>query len=216
MKRKQFIKKSMYGFGSLSLVPFIACTQESTTSIGCNRSPSETSGPFPIKSPNTLKLVNIIADRTGVPLTIKIFVKDSANACLAREGVFVDIWHCDKDGNYSEYGSSASKHFLRGRQLTDQTGLVTFSSIYPGWYPGRAPHVHVEVLSNTEKSLLTTQIAFDENKNALVYASAGYRGKADTSNKGDNLFDDSLDANMHDSITGSIATGYVMTKTIII
>ncbi|MCB0629913.1 MAG: hypothetical protein KDD15_09275 [Lewinella sp.] len=136
------------------------------------------------------------------------------------EGVYVDVWHCDSDGNYSEYGGTQMQqtnytnvHFLRGRQTTDANGQASFISIYPGWYQGRAPHIHVEVLDTNENSLMVTQIAFPEDISQTVYATDNYNGIYDTSNAQDNIFADSLDGNMC-TISGNTTDGYTLTHTI--
>jgi protocatechuate 3,4-dioxygenase beta subunit len=86
---------------------------------------------------------------------------------------------------------------------------------FPGWYPGRAPHVHVEVLTASGSSLLVTQIAFPENVSSAVYSSTSYasHGQADTSNTKDNVFSDSL-ANELATLTGNLTDGYTLSKTI--
>ncbi|MEJ7680771.1 MAG: hypothetical protein WKG06_23550 [Segetibacter sp.] len=112
-------------------------TSGTSTSGSCSVSPTETAGPFPTKTPSSLVTDNIVSDRSGVPLIIKITVNNSNNSCAALAGAIVDIWHCDAAGNYSEYGGGGmqstnytSVHFLRGRQTTDANGLVTFNSIF--------------------------------------------------------------------------------------
>ncbi|WP_431243481.1 protocatechuate 3,4-dioxygenase [Flavobacterium sp. P21] len=146
---------------------------------------------------------------------------------LLLKNAIVDIWHCDKDGYYSEYGGTSmqsvnytSVHFLRGRQTTDENGLVTFTSIFPGWYSGRATHIHVHIYNASGTSLLVTQIAFPEGSNsavALVNASSanGYtKGLTGyTYNASDNVFSDSTAKEMS-TITGSVSEGFVLTHTI--
>jgi protocatechuate 3,4-dioxygenase beta subunit len=136
----------------------------------------------------------------------------------------VDIWHCDKDGNYSEYGNHpmqrtdfTAAHFLRGRQTTDANGDVSFLSIYPGWYHGRAPHIHIEIFDKSGKSLLVTQVAFPENVSGTVYASSLYasRGQADTPNDSDNVFLDSLSERLA-TVRGNIKEGFTLSSTIVV
>lgn len=136
----------------------------------------------------------------------------------------VDIWHCDAAGNYSEYGGTGmqstnytSVHFLRGRQTTDSNGLVTFTSIYPGWYSGRAVHIHVHVYNASGKSLLVTQIAFPEDINKVVFAQGVYasHGQADTTNAKDNVFGDGVSTEMS-TVTGSVSAGYELTHAIVV
>ena len=106
-----------------------------------------------------------------------------------------------------------SVHFLRGRQTTDANGLVTFASIFPGWYSGRAPHIHVHVYSADGTSLMITQIAFPTDVCNTVYTTATdykSRGTQDTSNASDNVFSDSLASELA-SVSGSVAAGYTLT-----
>jgi protocatechuate 3,4-dioxygenase beta subunit len=166
---------------------------------------------------------DIRSDRTGVAFTIKITINNVNNSCAALAGAIVDIWHCDKDGNYSEYGGTGmqatnytSVHFLRGRQVTDANGLVTFTSVFPGWYSGRAPHIHVHVYNAGGSSLKVTQIAFPTDVCNTVYTTAtNYytRGKQDTSNASDNVFSDSLASELA-TVTGSVSAGYTLTHLI--
>ena len=89
---------------------------------------------------------------------------------------------------------------------------VSFISVYPGWYPGRAPHLHLEILKPDGSSLLATQIAFPEDISNTVYSTSGYNGSFDTSNTVDGEFGDSLNRNIADSVTGNTTDGYVLTK----
>lgn len=236
MNRKEFVRKGLLGVGTIVALPtVISCSKEdkdefenTTNGDGsgtgdCELSPSETAGPFPIKTPAELARQNIIGNRSGVALLITLTVQDQSDDCNPMEGVYVDLWHCDADGNYSQYGGTqmqqtdySSENFLRGRQTTDANGQVSFISIFPGWYSGRAPHIHIEVLDANENSIRVTQIAFPKDVCNTVYASSGYRGQADTQNANDNVFSDSVDGNMLDSITGNTTDGYTLLKNIIV
>ena len=105
---------------------------------------------------------------------------------------------------------------MRGRQTTDANGNASFISIFPGWYPGRAPHIHLEILDANGNSIKITQIAFSKSVCDAVYATASYRGEADTLNTKDNVFINSLEGNMADSVTGNTADGYTLLKTIVV
>lgn len=189
----------------------------------CTVTNSETAGPFPTIAPATLVQTNIVGDRTGVPFTINITIKNINNNCAALQNAIVDIWHCDKDGYYSEYGGTSMQsvnytgvHFLRGRQTTDVNGLVSFTSIFPGWYQSRATHIHVHIYDSTGSSLLITQIAFPEGTNSAVSlvnsaTSYGYtKGMTGyTYNASDNVFSDGTTTEMG-TITGSISSGYTI------
>ena len=234
MKRNEFLKKGIVSMGTIVAIPtlFNGCSTEDDSSsssetggtnvIGdCDLSPSETAGPFPIITPAELVRQNIIGDRTGVALLITITVQDQSDDCNPLEGVYVDLWHCDAEGNYSEYGGTqmqstdyTEQHFLRGRQTTDANGNASFISIFPGWYNGRAPHIHLEILDSNENSIRVTQIAFPKDTCDTVYATSGYNGEANTLNENVNVFSDSLDGNMLDSLTGNTTDGYTLLKTV--
>lgn len=233
MDRKFFLKNGLLGLGTIVAVPTLitSCSSdddETGTGTGtgtgdCELSPSETAGPFPIKTPAQLVRENIVGDRTGVALLINLTIQDQSDDCQPMANVLVDLWHCDAEGNYSQYGGTqmqqtnyTNNNFLRGRGTTDSDGNVSFISIFPGWYSGRAPHIHLEVLDSSENSIRVTQIAFPKDTCDTVYATSGYNGTADTLNASDNVFSDSLDGNMLDSLTGNTTDGYTLTKTIIV
>lgn len=188
----------------------------------CTGTVTETAGPFPTINPANLAVSNIVGDRTGVAFTININVK-SITDCNAVEGVIVDIWHCDKDGNYSQYGGTqmqqtdyTDKTFLRGRQVSNANGLVTFTSIFPGWYTGRATHIHVHMYTSSGQSLLISQIAFPEGTGTAVptvnaATQYGYtKGMTGYQyNASDNVFSDGTATEMS-TVTGTVADGYTL------
>ncbi|WP_343690015.1 intradiol ring-cleavage dioxygenase [Chitinophaga sp.] len=201
-------------------------TGTGSTTSSCTVTDTETAGPYPTKTPSSYVRSDIVDGQSGVPLTIKITINNTKNSCKALSGALVDIWHCTAVGYYSEYvvnpggGYSSvdytSSHFLRGRQTTDSNGLVTFTSIFPGWYSGRAPHIHVHVYNSSGTSLLITQIAFPTDICNTVYTTASdYKahGTQDTSNSSDMVFSDSL-ADELATVTGSVSAGYTLTHTI--
>lgn len=227
MERKDFLKGSLGFLGMSLLVP---AALRSGNTIGTEQTQScvsanpETAGPFPTINPASLQQSNIVGDRTGVAFTINITVKNVNNACAAQPGVIVDIWHCDKDGYYSEYGGTQMQtvdytayHFLRGRQVADANGLVSFTSIFPGWYTSRATHIHVHVYDASGNSILITQIAFPEGTGSaveLVNAATAYgytQGMSGyTYNASDNVFSDGTSTQMS-TITGSVSGGFTLT-----
>ncbi|MBN7812403.1 intradiol ring-cleavage dioxygenase [Algoriphagus sp. H41] len=226
MKKRDFLKKTLSSFGSIVGLPVLAGVGSSDGARegapSCEVSPSETRGPFPIKSPAELMRANIVSDRQGVALLIQLTVQQKGSGCSPLAGAQVDVWHCDAEGSYSEYGGGRMQEkdyrqvsFLRGRQRTNERGEVSFISIFPGWYPGRAPHIHVDVLRDGQ-ILLSTQIAFPVESTAAVYGSRGYRGKEDTPNERDGIFRNSLDGNMADSVTGNVEEGYTLSKVLTI
>ena len=233
MERKNFLKSLMIGAVSTSVL-VDACKKDSTTTTTsststtssgsssssgtCSVIETETEGPFPTKSPASYVRSDITGDRTGYKLTVKITINNSNNSCNALPGALVDIWHCDSAGNYSEYGGSGMQatnyttvHFLRGRQTTDSNGLVTFTSIFPGWYSGRATHIHVHVYNSSGSSLKVTQIAFPEGNGTALASVAGYtKGMTGyTYNASDNVFSDGYALELA-AVTGNTTDGFVL------
>jgi protocatechuate 3,4-dioxygenase beta subunit len=228
MERKDFLKNG-FGFLGMALVSPSILALDNNGSGACVATRSETEGPFPTKVPANFLKENIIDNRTGIPFTIEIEFKNTKQNCNPAWGLIVDIWHCDKDGYYSEYGGAGNpfqtkdmtkEHFLRGRQVTDPNGIVKYTSIFPGWYDGRSTHIHVHVYSSKGKSLLITQIAFPEGSNSAVEqvnasAANGYTKGMNgyTYNAQDGEFKDGVSDEMS-VVTGSVATGYKLTHTI--
>lgn len=227
MERKKFLKKGVLGL--TALISGVSLTgankkQDGPDADECDVSPRETRGPFPTKTPSQMVQANITSDRKGIALLVNLSILDKTNNCKPLEGSLVDVWHCDKDGNYSEYGNHpmqrndfSAAHFLRGRQITDSKGHVSFLSIYPGWYNGRAPHIHVEIFDKAGKSLLVTQVAFPDDISSKVYSSSLYanRGEADTPNNRDGIFSDSLEEQLA-TVTGNIKDGFTLSGKIVV
>jgi protocatechuate 3,4-dioxygenase beta subunit len=191
-----------------------------TTSSICSVTPEETAGPYP----DRLGMINnpayyrqdITEGKAGLPLALTLTIVNARNDCAPISGATVEIWQCDADGNYSEYSSSAGQTFLRGLQKTDASGVATFRTIYPGWYQGRATHIHVEVFVNSSL-VKTTQIAFPESTSASVYRTGVYasRGQNTTSNARDNVFADGVD-HERATIGGDPTTGLNGALTIVV
>jgi protocatechuate 3,4-dioxygenase beta subunit len=111
--------------------------------------------------------------KPGVPLTLDLSVAD-ATSCTAIPDASVEIWHADAGGNYSGFNATADNTtFLRGVQIADADGNVTFDTLYPGWYEGRATHIHLMVLVGGNV-VHTGQLFFDEQINDAVYARSPY------------------------------------------
>lgn len=184
-------------------------TSTTTTTSGasgaCVVSPSETIGPYP--SITDFVRSDIRETRPGLPLTLTIAVVNTNSACTPVAGAVVDIWQCDAGGNYSQYGNERTASYLRGLQTTDASGSVTFVTIYPGWYQGRATHIHVEVTVNGRLAKVT-QIAFPEDLSAQVYRTGVYAagGQNPTTNARDNVFSDGV-TNELITITGGDTSG---------
>ncbi len=138
--------------------------------------------------------------KAGIPLTLTFVVSTIGAGCTPLVGAQVDVWHCDAAGVYSDVTdrrfSTVGQTFLRGYQTTDASGQAIFTTIFPGWYSGRAVHIHFKVRLNSGGRALefTSQLFFDEGVNAAVFALAPYaeRGLADTPNAVDRIYNDAL------------------------
>ena len=106
---------------------------------GPRLSPEQTEGPYHIDLDEVRG--DITEDREGAPLRLRIEVLD-ADLCAPLQDAAVEVWHADAAGAYSGVGSFAGETFLRGTRMTGADGVAEFRTIYPGWYPGRAVHVH--------------------------------------------------------------------------
>jgi protocatechuate 3,4-dioxygenase beta subunit len=181
-------------------------TTTGTTNAACAVTPQETLGPYP--SLTDLIRSDIRESKSGTVLTLTIKVVNVNASCAGISGANVEIWQCDAAGNYSEYGTQTAQTYLRGIQTTNSNGEVTFTTIYPGWYQGRATHIHVEVTSGGV-SKKATQIAFPESVNNTVYATGVYasRGANPMSNASDGIFADSLSSELV-TPAGTPAAGY--------
>lgn len=160
--------------------------------------------------------------QSGIPLTLHIYVYDFDNNCAALEGAQVDIWHCNAEGVYSNESveSTLGQSWLRGYQLTDAAGAVTFKTIFPGWYQGRTTHIHLRVrssyseASSTSDGTNTTQVFFPQatvdtiDTTVTPYSS---EGKNTTTNAGDRVYTDQTEGKMELTLSGDSSNGYVAT-----
>ncbi len=159
----------------------------------CVLTPQQTEGPFYF-DPKQIRR-NITEGRPGTPLQVALQVVE-AGTCRPIQDALVDIWHTDAAGLYSGYSGQVSgrnvdtsgETFLRGSQITDASGLVQFESIYPGWYPGRAVHIHFKVRF-ANQTAVTSQLYFPEDVTDRAYAAAPYnlRGQGRTTNETDSV-----------------------------
>ncbi|MHB8646856.1 MAG: intradiol ring-cleavage dioxygenase [Thermomicrobiales bacterium] len=174
-----------------------ASSPATATSI-CVATPAETEGPYFVDE--QLNRSDIRTDpsdgtiKAGVPLQLAFTISTiSGGACLPLAGATVDIWHCDALGVYSDVQNSVGKKFLRGLQTTDASGTAKFTTIYPGWYMGRAVHIHFKVRTNPTASKgteFTSQLFFDETLTDQIHAQAPYasKGKRDILNSRDMVY----------------------------
>lgn len=121
----------------------------------------------------------------------------AANACTPLEGAQVDVWHCDHLGAYSDVSdpgfNTAGQKFLRGHQLTDANGTARFTTIFPGWYPGRAVHIHFKVRRGSAPVPgfdFTSQVFFADALIDQVFAQAPYasKGSPNVRNANDGIY----------------------------
>ena len=193
-----------------------------TSGASCAVIPSETEGPYPDKTGminnSAFFRRDVTEGKAGLPVTLTLTVVNASNNCSPVSGASVEIWQCDAAGHYSEYSQpgfdGTGQTFLRGIQTTDANGQVTFTTIYPGWYMGRATHIHVDVFRNGSL-VKTTQIAFPENITAQVYTTGVYasHGQSPTSNAGDMVFSDGTQYEMA-TLTGNTTSGYTAALTV--
>jgi len=157
----------------------------------CTAYPRQTPGPFALYP--ELERSDITDGKLGVPLELEIRVVSGPD-CAALGQVVVDLWHCDADGVYSGFAGqlggvdTTGQRFLRGAQVSDADGKLRFSSIYPGWYPGRTTHIHFSIYLGANLRA-TSQLYFPELVTESVYRLPPYaaRGQKNTSNQADGV-----------------------------
>lgn len=197
----------------------------SPAQIPCVVRPSQTEGPFFVDE--RLERSDIRTDPTtnvakpGLPLRLAMTVyRVDGNMCTPLTGAFVDVWHCDALGLYSDVRDRSfdtrGQMFLRGYQITDQNGQVEFITIYPGWYTGRTVHIHfkVRLFTGTQRTFeFTSQLYFDDAITDLVHAQPPYntRGPRDTRNNRDGIYTQNnagaqLLLNLNKCVEGYVAT----------
>ncbi len=212
----------------------------------CSTIPEETAGPYPGDGTNTANgsLVNVLTQSGvvrsdirssfgtmsgtagGVALTVSLKLVNSANNCANLSGYAVYLWHCTREGEYSLYASSLlNQNYLRGVQVSDSSGLVSFTTIFPGCYSGRWPHIHFEVYQSLAlatsgtNDVRTSQLALPQDVCGTVYNgdsnySASVRNLAAISLASDNVFSDDRSVNQMATVTGSLSEGFLATLTV--
>lgn len=210
------------------------------TSTDLTEIPDETAGPYPgdgSNGPDVLAQSGVVrqditssfgASTTraeGVPMTLRLTVLDLAAGGTPMAGAAVYAWHCTQDGRYSMYSQGVTgENFLRGVQIADAQGVVSFTSIVPGCYSGRWPHVHFEVypdqasIADAAAAICTSQVALPKNTCDEVYAAPGYQASvanlARLSLATDNVFGNDGGAHQLGVATGSVDTGYTVALTV--
>lgn len=184
----------------------IASSSEAPTSIALNPAcvvrPQQTEGPFFVEE--RLNRSDIRSDpsngsvKPGVPLQLIFQVSQMGDrTCTPLSNAIVDVWHCDAEGVYSDVSDRRSdtvgQKFLRGYQVTNAEGMAEFMTIYPGWYPGRAVHIHFKIQTNSAPQLsyeFTSQLYFEDAITDQIHAQTPYiaRGYRTTRNNEDGIF----------------------------
>lgn len=200
LSRRQALRGLMLGTAGVGLIVEPTSARAETTPAAqpqglCTLFPQAVEGPYYF-DPRLMRS-DIAEGRPGLPTQLILKVIDS-RPCTPISGARVDIWHADARGIYSGYASQGDNHdistksdtYLRGTQISGADGTVTFRSIYPGWYPGRTPHIHVKVFLDA-LTLVTSQIYFEDELSARIYRDRqpyAARPKQDTDNNSDFIF----------------------------
>jgi len=183
----------------IELLPLRSRGASGTASaLSCIVRPQQTEGPYFVDE--KLNRSDIRTDpasgvaRPGAALNLNFNVgRVSGNSCVPLAGAYVDIWHCDALGTYSDVSGAQGQKFLRGYQVTDTNGAASFTTIYPGWYTGRAVHIHFKIRLFTGSQTayeFTSQLYFDDSLTDQVYTQSPYntRGARDTRNARDGIY----------------------------
>ncbi len=215
----------------------VSSTASSTaTTVGAGEEiPDETGGPFPgdgTNGPNALTEAGVVRQdirssfgsstttAEGVPITFEFTVVE-ADTGAVLPGASIYLWHCDREGDYSLYADGKTgENYLRGVQIADANGKLSFLSIFPGCYSGRWPHAHFEIYTsideatNGNQAVKTTQLALTEESSNEAFATAGYEASvsnfAGMSLGSDNVFSDGADSQIP-TMSGNATDGFTAT-----
>jgi protocatechuate 3,4-dioxygenase beta subunit len=165
--------------------------------------------------------------QTGIPLSVTIFVVDGQKSCAPYANAQVDIWHCNAAGVYSDQAveKTSSETWLRGYQVTDASGKVTFKTIVPGWYAGRTTHIHLRIrssysaASSTSDGTNTTQLFFAQtltDRLATSVAPYNNEGKNPTTNASDHVYSGEENGANVLALSGDDTSGYSAAVTIVL
>src|SRR3954452_20393726 len=171
------------------------------TAATCVLTPEVTEGPYWIDGNLTRR--DVREGKAGLPLVFA-FTVVNAKTCKPIKAADVEIWHCDALGNYSGFDSGAGgggpgggggpqtgTRYLRGHQRSNAVGVATFLTVFPGWYRGRTPHIHMKLhVGGADRVVHTGQVFFNEAITAAVYKQAPYssHGPYDTSHARDMIY----------------------------
>lgn len=223
-------------------------TSDGSSSSACSVTVSETEGPYPADGSNSSNgtLRNVLTTsgvvRTdirpsfggvssnvapGLPVTFAIQLVNTNASCAPLAGYAIYIWHCTQSGQYSLY-DLPSENYLRGVQVTDANGLATFTTVFPGCYAGRWPHIHFEIYptlasaTSYANKVLTSQFALPSATCNTVYnLTSGYTSSRSNflslSLASDNVFGNNTSAQlaaMTPVFTGDATSGYAAAVTV--
>jgi len=194
--------------GSMGLTSFFSKNRTMTSMPPCIVRPEQTEGPYFVDE--KLNRSDIRSDpfdgsvKEGQQLGIALRVHEiQGNKCLPISGALVDIWHCDARGEYSDVRdrtfNTIGRKFLRGHQISDVAGTVNFRTIYPGWYPGRAVHIHFKIRTDPDSRRgyeFTSQIYFEDSLSDQIHSNPPYnapKGGSRLKNRQDGIFQDGGD-----------------------
>ncbi|WP_448612811.1 dioxygenase family protein [Modestobacter sp. URMC 112] len=237
VSRRQVLRVLGLGTAVLGLA---ACGSDSSSTSASGEIPEETEGPYPgdgSNGPDVLEQTGVVRSdirssfggatgtAEGVPMTLEMEIKDLAKGGAPFAGAAVYVWHCSREGGYSLYSEGITdENYLRGVQIADAEGKVSFTSIYPACYSGRWPHVHFEVyrdqasIVDDSKIIATSQLALPQDASEAVYAETGYEqsveNMSEVSLEDDNEFSDDGGVSQLATATGDVRTGYTVSLTV--
>lgn len=217
-----------------------ASTTASASTGDLTEIPEETAGPYPGDGSNgadVLEQSGVVrgdirssfgtstTTAEGIPMTLELTILDLANGGVPFAGTAVYVWHCTRDGGYSMYTDGLTQeNYLRGVQIADADGKVRFTSIFPGCYSGRWPHIHFEVypdeasITDANNKIATSQVALPQAICQDVYATEGYANSTDNlagiTLASDNVFGDDEGAHQLGAVTGDLAGGLTVTLSV--
>jgi protocatechuate 3,4-dioxygenase beta subunit len=234
------------GGDTVSDTATVTTTTGTGTVSSCSAIPSETAGPYPGDGTNANSggVVNVLTQSgvvrsdlrssfgglsgtaSGVPLTVTLRLVNTAAACADLAGYAVYLWHCTAEGGYSLYSTGVTgQNYLRGVQVADANGQVTFTTIFPGCYSGRWPHMHFEVFTSLatatsgSSDVRTSQLALPSAVCTQVYGvDSRYAASVASFNAisltSDNVFANDAGVSQVATVTGNTTSGFAATLTV--
>jgi protocatechuate 3,4-dioxygenase beta subunit len=199
-RREVLIAGALAAYGAVKLPRVLGLTDGETTEAAvtrganaiaaatqCTLTKELTEGPYYVAGEPTRQ--NITEGIAGLPLILSFRVVD-ATTCKVIPGADVEIWHADPEGEYSAFdGASKKTSYLRGHQIANAKGVAKFITVFPGWYSGRTPHIHVKAHVNGAE-VHTGQVFFKTSIEKKVYSKPPYTGRSGQRvyNSGDNIY----------------------------